>query len=591
MKPELNAFFLDPHAADYSIHLHLAGSWKELCEQAGGRPELAAYAPGFDDFPVEILEQIHHSHEPLDDGYVAKLTEFQQALEAVRARRQQVDDLRSRIQECLDQAGRLRADPETVPHLDRLLPGIDEFASAVAATAEDEAVPIRTQLPPDEHAARHAADPNHGAVAWMNAQDDSTPAGRIMARLSDPADVAPADSRAIVRTFEDMCDRVSTVPGAIDSNQYERLLKRAAEQHFRTMTDTPENTWETIKDDYRSLFEAASGDVNALPWQDGFPELRSLVRNAVEAAHYPDRQEDRIVALLATLDTQGRHHFEVTHLTRAAHTACLRLDKVRELAGNLHKQPIERTEEFFRWLPVRDDVFARLHMLQNDPVLRHHLPFVAHVREQLDRIADPGIPTAFHPALEAEKNRFGFSHEMGEVAAVYKRALADVGNADLLPYSAGRFDDLRTAIESAIAASADNPRHLGSLCALQAQLAVSVDRRETARAAIDDLAGASARVFELQAWSTANHRPIHEAPNFAAWRDRADEVLDRCQRMRADFRLGPHFQRGGLSEDGVDTALDVLRDSRYRKPPSPQEIAAQRQARAETGEESFSMSA
>lgn len=592
MKPELHAFFLDPHAADYSIHIEIAGLWQELCEQAGGRPELAAYAPGFDDLPVNILEQAHYSHEPLDAGYVAKLTEFQHAVEAIRDRRRQVEDLRSRIAECLAEAGRLRADPDMVPHLDRLPPAINEFANAMAAPApaEDEALPLRTQAPPGEHAARQAADPNHDAATWMLAQDKSTPAGQLLARLSDPDEVAPADSRAIVRTFEDMCERVSAVPGAIDSSQYERLLKRAAEQHFRTMTDTPENTWEKIKEDYRALFETAGGDVNALPWRDGFADLRSLVRNAVEAAHYPDSQEDRIGALLATLDTQDRRRFEVTQLTRAAHTACLRLDKVREPAGNLHKQPFERTGEFFRWLPLRDEVFAILHKLQNDPVLKHHLPFAADLKEQLDRIADPAIPTAFHPALEAERSACEFTPELHHVAWNYGRALRDADEADLLPHSI-HFHDLRQSIEDAIGVSADKPGHLGALCTLQAQLAISSGRREAARAAIDDLADASARAFGLQAWSTANHRPIHEAPDFPAWRDRADEVLARCERVRTDFRLGPHFRRAGLSRDGVDTALDVLRDDRYRKPPSPEEIAAERQARAGTREESFSMSA
>lgn len=447
----------------------------------------------------------------------------------------------------------------------------------------------------DDYIARYAQDENHDAVSWAIAQDKSTPAGRLLSYLSDPDEVSPADSRAVFRTFETMCERVSTRPGAIDSSQYERLLRRAAERHLQTMTHTPLETWDKIKADYAALFEAAGNDIDALPYQEGFPALRALVRNAVDAAHYPDRQEHRIQALLATLDTQNDRFFEVTNLTRALHAACLHLDRLEEEARNLYHQPFRQTETYFEWLPKRDEIFARLHRLRADPVLKHHLPLLIDLERDLDRIADPSLSTAFHPALKDERHRFDFSPEMENVAAIYSRAHADMHDADLIPYSTAHFSDLETAIDTAIGASAGNPRQLGALYTLQAQLAISTGRRETAHAGIDDLEQVSTQLTSLQAWASSNRQPIHRAPEFAAWRDRADEVYDRCQRMRTDYHLSAHFQRTGVSDDSVAMTLTLLRDNRFQKPPSPEQIAAQRQARAEaradSREESASMSA
>ena len=452
----------------------------------------------------------------------------------------------------------------------------------------------RTATGLDDYIARYAQDENHDAVSWAIAQDRSTPAGQLLSYLSDADEVSPADSRAIFQTFETMCDEVSTRPGAIESSQYERFLKRAAEQHLQTMTDTPLDTWEKIKADYAALFEAAGSDVNALAYQEGFPALRALVRNAVDAAHYPDRQEQRIQALLVTLDTQNDRFFEVTNLTRALHAACLQLDRLEEQARNLYHQPFRQTEPYFEWLPKRDEILARLHQLRADPVLKHHLPFLD-IKHDLDRIADPSLSTAFHPALKEERHRFDFSPEMEEVAAIYGRAHEDVHDADLVPYSAAHFADLETAIETAIGASAGNPRRLGALCTLQAQLSISTGRRETARAGVEDLEQVSTQLTNMQAWASSNRQPFHRAPEFAAWRDRADEVHDRCQRMRTDYHLSVHFQRTGVSNDSVAMTLALLRDSRFQKPPSPEQIAAQRQARAQTRadsrEESASMSA
>ena len=597
MKPELHTFFLDPESSSDPRHAGFSEIYRNAWEEAGQQLELIAYTEDFHDLLADIPESIFYADEPYEDEYLARLTEFEQALKAIDTHHRQVEQLHARITECLSEARQLRAEPGMVPHLDRVLPGLDELAKVVATPTPAAASHLasRPAAELDDDTARHARDENHDAVSWAIAQDRSTPAGRLLSYLSDPDEVPEAVKSAIFRTFETMCDQVSTRPGAIDSSQYERLLKRAAERHLQTMTDTPLDTWDKIKADYAALFKAAGNDIDALPYQEGFPALRARVRNAVDAAHYPDRQEQRIQALLATLDTQNDRLFEVTHLTRALHGACLQLNRLEEEARNLYHQPFRRTESYFEWLPRRDEIFARLHRLHADPVLKNHLHYVPDIKRQIDRIADPSLSTAFHPALKDERHRFDFSPEMENVAAIYSRAHADMHDADLIPYSTAHFSDLETAIDTAIGASAGNPRRLGALYTLQAQLAISTGRRETARAGIDDLEQVSTQLTSLQAWASSNRQPIHRAPGFAAWRDRADEVRDRCQRMRTDYHLSAHFQRTGVSDDSVAMTLTLLRDNRFQKPPSPEQISAQRQAhaqaRADSREESASMSA
>ncbi len=436
--------------------------------------------------------------------------------------------------------------------------------------------------------------------SWLQRVEVNPKADAITDVVFDDDEVPLGARTLVLDTFRRNCEQVFAADDIPGDPDFVRVLKRSFEQHDRRMDGalespwepaTPKRTWDTIKEVYRSIYEAAGSKIDGIAYQKGFPFLYDLVEKAEFAAHYPDHAEDKLRALLLTLKTQQNLTFAVYNLTRAASAACGRLDHLQELARNVHKQPFEQTAAFSEWLSERDDVFAQLNELLQDPVLKHHLPYNAEFLDPLlERISIPEIPTIFHPVLEAKRHRSDFSPEMEEVAAIYSRALADVHHADLIPNSAAHFSDLETAIESAIGASAGNPQQLGSLYSLQAQIAISTGRRETARAGIDDLTEVSTQLTNLQAWASSNRQPIHRAPEFAAWRERADEVLDRCQRMRTDFRLSGHFQRTGVSDDTVATALALLRDSRFQKPPSPQEIAAQRQARAETREESVSMS-
>ena len=363
----------------------------------------------------------------------------------------------------------------------------------------------------------------------------------------------------------------------------------AAEQHFRTITDTPENTWETIKADYATLFETAASNLAGLPYQEGFEDLHAFARKAFDAAHYPDRQEGKLKALVHTLDTCAQHKIAINDLHANLFLASEALDGLLEKMSNSRETRIEHVPRFFEWLKYRDTVIAEWTQALVDPDLSQHLPRFDYnaMKAHLHRLADPSVPTLFDPDLKAARRTYEFSSAMEDVAFNYTRSLRNEGQADLIPYCA-YFDDLQASIEDAISASTDNPKHLGALCTLQAQLSISFERREAVRAALDELTDVSTRIIELRAWSTSNDRPIHQAPDFDAWRTDADNILKRCELMRSHYPS--HFKRSGASEDSVATAFDLLRDSRFQRPPSPEQIAAQRQARAETHRESASMS-
>ncbi len=600
MKPELHAFFLDPDSFSDPRHAGFSEAYRNAWEEAGQQLELIAYTEDFQDLLADIPESVFYAQEPYEDEYLSRLTEFEQALKAIDARRRQVGQLHARITECLSEARQLRADPEMAPHLDRVLPGLDELANAAATPALADASHL---VPRPATGLDRRNDGRDAARAWIELADEQPDATWVYDYISDPDEVSPEARNAIIATFTANCEAAFCSAAPPEFSDLERIMRRSLEQHRRTMDGalespwepvTPQRTWETIKEVYGSIYEAAGSNIDGIAYQGSFPFLHDLARKAFYAGHYPDKNEAKLQALISTLDTQASRFHEATYLTRALQGACGRLDHLQELARNLYHQPFLQTEDYFQWLPERDEIFATLDELRADPVLKHHVPFLD-IERGLERIAAPSLPTAFHPFLEAQRNRFDFSPEMENVAAIYSRAHADMHDADLIPYSAAYFSDLETAVEAAIGASAGNPRQLGALYTLQAQLAISTGRRETARAAIDDLTEVSTQLTSLQAWASSNRQPFHRAPEFAAWRDRADEVHDRCQRMRTDYHLSVHFQRTGVSNDSVAMTLALLRDSRFQKPPSPEQIAAQRQARAEaradSREESVSMSA
>ena len=431
------------------------------------------------------------------------------------------------------------------------------------------------------------------ATSWMNQQRKTSPAGGLLDYILDPDEIAPQDGRNIIETFKDMCERASAQPGTILPNDYERILRRAIEQHLQTMEYTPERTWAKIKDDYSTLFQAAEGNHNRLPYQEGFDEHHALVQQAHETGHYPDGAETRLQAVLRTLNSCSERQAQVHVLSRSIHGAALRLDKLQEWVNYDRGRSIEDAPGFIPWLiHDRDDTIMKWHQACADPNLSQHIPLVldGDWDRRLERLADPNIPTLFDPKLEPARDVHHYDRNMQGVAGLYARALESVDrDANLLPYSP-HFDELTKTVSEAIVECADNPVQAGQLHTLSAQLSVSGDRMLSARNAAQDLTDTCTGALELERWARSNRQPIQEAPDFNTWRDKADDIVRRCSTLRTSYRMAPHFERTGVSDDSVSTAFALLHDSRFQRPPSPEQIAAQRQARAETHRESASMS-
>ena len=112
------------------------------------------------------------------------------------------------------------------------------------------------------------------------------------------------------------------------------------------MDDTPERTWDKIKADYAAVFEAAGGNVNQVPYQDGYPALHDLARRASDTAHYPDRQEDKLSALLDTLDTCAERKIAINDLHADIARARAGLDRLIRNAGTHIDPRIDRDPDF-----------------------------------------------------------------------------------------------------------------------------------------------------------------------------------------------------------------------------------------------------
>ena len=449
----------------------------------------------------------------------------------------------------------------------------------------------------DDYVARYAQDENHDAVSWAIAQDKSTPAGKLLADLSDPAKIDANSSRAIMRTFEGNCERAQAASPNGQAINFERILRHAIERHRKTMDDTPQRTWDSIKTSYAAVFDAAGGNLNQVPYQDGYPALYDLTQRAVQAAHCPDRQEDKLKGLLATLDTCAQRKVAISDLNVDIWRAREGLDRLIREAGPLHNLRIERDPHFPEWADYRAAVIAAWTHALADPDLKQHLPHFDYesMKAQVDRLTDPEIPTVFHPRALAVSREPILNPTMYSLAEDYERALNTVGgDANLLPYS-HRFVGLKLHIREALDKCARIPVRVAHIASLDAQLEVAAQRKTIAADAAQDLTDVSDELVRHINWSKLNRQPVHEAPGFNAWRDKADQVASRCEAILQDPRLAPHFDHAGASEETARTAILFLRNDNYQKPPSPQEIAAQRQARAQaradSREESASMSA
>ena len=170
---------------------------------------------------------------------------------------------------------------------------------------DDEASPSPSR-PDRQHANGAEPEPGPGAkagVQWIRDLKPPSHASQLMKLIENRDRVPPPVAIAILETFTGNCERACPAPDKAHLINFDPIFRRAVERYLRNTDDTPERTWEKIKADYRSLYEAAGADLNRVPHQDGFKAFHDLVRLTLGTAHYPDRQEGRLTALARTIET------------------------------------------------------------------------------------------------------------------------------------------------------------------------------------------------------------------------------------------------------------------------------------------------
>ena len=353
------------------------------------------------------------------------------------------------------------------------------------------------------------------------------------------------------------------------------------------LSPDPDQTWSKLKADYATLFQTAGNKAHNLPYQEGFDDFRGLVAAAIEARHHPEQYGSHLESLRQTLDTEvGRRDAVLRIQDRVEHLS-ERLDDLKEWVEAEPGRPVELAPGFTAWLRDRDATVAQWKNATLNPELQDHLPRIGQdaIQAQVDRLANPDLPTLFHPRLET-----GNTH-VERVNNLYEHALAFVDrDPNLLAYSP-HFQELRDTVKQVAGELVSQPDQAQDLSRIDGRLQASSDRRAEAGAAARDLSQACTQVLGFQQWAAENERPVHEAPDFKEWRDSADRILSRCETMRNDPELAPHLERAGASAESTDIAVALLRDERFQRPVVPELPMAQQRARQESMEEGRSMSA
>ncbi len=347
-----------------------------------------------------------------------------------------------------------------------------------------------------------------------------------------------------------------------------------------------DRTWEKIKTDYAALCQAADTKPHLLPYQEGFDDFRGLVAAAIEAKHHPEQYGAHLGKIRETLDTEAGRRDAVLQLQHRIEGAAERLDGLKEWVEAEPGRPVELAPGFTAWLRDRDATLAQWKNATRNPELRDHLPRLGDdaMKAEIERLSNPDLPSLFHPGLET-----GDRH-IERVNNLYEHALTFVDrNPNLVAYSP-HFDELRQAVRQVAAEFVSQPDQVQDLQKLHGKLQASSDRQAEAGAAARDLSEACTQVLGFQQWAAKTARPVHEAPNFKEWRDSADEVVTRYERMRVNPELAAHLERAGASAESTEVAVALLRDERFQRPVVPQLPAALQQARQESMEEGRSMS-
>ena len=349
----------------------------------------------------------------------------------------------------------------------------------------------------------------------------------------------------------------------------------------------PDATWEKIKADHTTIFQAADNKPQHLPYQEGFDDFRGLLNTAIDTGNHPEQHGDRLRKLQNDLDTQAERRDAVMRIKDRVEHLAERLDDLQEWVGAEPGRPVELAPGFTSWLRDRDATVAQWGNAIRNPELLDHLPRIGPdaMQAQVERLSNPDLPTLFHPTLET-----GDKH-VERVNNLYKRALTFVDRDPNLVAWSPHFEELRDTVKQVAGDLVSQPDQVQDIRKIDGQLQASSDRQAEAGAAARDLSDVCTHVLGFQQWAATTGRPVHEAPNFKEWRDSADAILSRCETMRSDPRLAPHLERAGASAASTEIAVALLRDERFQRPVAQELPVAQQRVRQENIEEGRSMSA
>ena len=380
--------------------------------------------------------------------------------------------------------------------------------------------------------------------------------------------------------LEDMIQRAGTSTWHVDPAAEIANLPKPALQ------PDADGTWEKIKADHTTIFQAAGNQPHLLPYQEGFDDFRGLLKTAIDTGNHPEQHGGRLRKLQDDLAIQAERRDAVLRIQDRVEHLSERLDDLKGWVDAEPGRPVELAPGFTAWLRDRDATVAQWKNATLNPELQDHLPRIGPdaIQAQVDRLSNPDLPALFHPRLET-----GNTH-VERVNNLYEHALAFVDrDPNLVAYSP-HFEELRDTVKQVAGELVSEPDQVQDLSRIDGRLQASSDRRAEAGAAARDLSQACTRVLGFQQWAAENERPVHEAPDFKEWRDSADAILTRCETMRNDPELAPHLERAGASTESTDIAVALLRDERFQRPVAPELSMARHRARQESMEEGRSMS-
>ena len=333
-------------------------------------------------------------------------------------------------------------------------------------------------------------------------------------------------------------------------------------------------TRQAITSQYTELFAAAGQQPERLPYQEGFKDFHRLVTDTLQAGHQPEQFATRLESLRSDLDHHAGCREGIEKLAADLREVCGALDDMREWAVENPGRPIETAPGFNIWMRDRDEALNEWHEVREEPDLQEHLALCPiDMGVHAGRLEAPDLPTLFHDSslnrnLEATPEPIASSLE--RVSELYQRTLDFVHKApELLPY-APQFEELRASVQEAASACAGDPARSERLEALSTQLADAEKRMSDIQFTARDMSQACVKVLGFEQWSRENARPVHEAPDFPAWRANADQLLAQFETQQADPAMAPHLEHCSAARQANEQAAALLRDERFQVPVVPE---------------------